>query len=267
MSLGGRFCNRFRVVNRVLRTRTSCGINISVQTRNLFNLQNQSTNVLSNKFNHSLSCSPLVQQSIRSFSETVKTTETETAPENASEDEAPEAEEKESHQESSNNDAVVAQLQARIEELEKQSADFKNAALEYKAEIYNVRTRSQKEVENAKKFSIEKFAKEMLTIADNVDLALKNVEKPGPEEQNKSFVTLYEGMEMTAKTTQQVFGKFDIVKAESMGVKFSVNMHEVLFQIPKSDPSQESGTIVNVVRDGYWLKERALRSAQVGVCQ
>lgn len=264
MSLGGRFCNRFRVVNRVLRTRTSCGINTSVQTRNLFNLQSQS-NVLSNKFSHSLSYQPLLQQSIRTFSETTKTTET--APENSSEDEAPEAEEKESHQESSNNDAVVAQLQARIEELEKQSAEFKNAALEYKAEIYNVRIRSQKEVDNAKKFSIEKFAKEMLTIADNVDLALKNVEKPGPEETNKSFVTLYEGMEMTAKATQQAFGKFDIVKAEAMGIKFNVNMHEVLFQVPKSDPSQESGTIVNVIRDGYWLKERALRSAQVGVCQ
>jgi len=160
----------------------------------------------------------------------------------------------------------IAELQAKIKELEKQSNDFKNAALEYKAEVYNVRKRGQKEVANAQKYAVEKFAKEMLVIADNIDLALKNVEKPAPEETHQSFVTLYGGMEMTQKTITTTFKKFDLQKAESMGLKFDVNIHEVLFQMP-GEEGEEPGTIKNVVRDGYWLKDRALRSAQVGVVQ
>lgn len=71
---------------------------------------------------------------------------------------------------------------------------------------------------------------------------------------------------MTQKTINSSFQKFDLVKAESMGLKFDVNIHEVLFQMP-GEEGEGSGIIKNVVRDGYWLKGRALRSAQVGVTQ
>ena len=65
-------------------------------------------------------------------------------------------------------------------------------------------TRSQKDIDNAKKYSIEKFAKEMLVIADNIDLALSKIEKPGEDEPNPNFKNLYVGMEMTQKTCQTV---------------------------------------------------------------
>lgn len=211
---------------------------------------------------------------IRTFADTAKTAgsegevSSEESSASASEGTEPNGKESEDAEESEKKkmSEEIEELQARVKELEKQSNDFKNAALEYKAEVFNVRNRGQKDVENAQKYAIEKFAKEMLVIADNIDLALKNVEKPVPDETNKSFCTLYEGMEMTQKQIGTSFKKFDLVKAESMGVKFDVNMHEVLFQMP-GEEGEEPGLIKNVVRDGYWLKGRALRSAQVGVVQ
>merc|ERR1711879_802304 len=158
----------------------------------------------------------------------------------------------------------IEKLKEENKALEKQMNEYKNAALEYKAEVYNVRTRGQKETENAKRFAIEKFAKEILVVADNIDLALKNVQKPGAEA-DKSLVTLYEGLEMTQKTCEQVFSKFKVEKAKSLGLKFDTSIHEVLFQAPIE--GKESGEIFEVVRDGYWLGDRALRSAQVGVVQ
>lgn len=158
----------------------------------------------------------------------------------------------------------IQALQTQITDLEKQVKEFKTAALEYKAEAYNIRLRGQKDTENARTYAIEKFAKEMLVIADNIDLAMKNVEKPG-EGSDKNFKTLYEGMEMTSKTMTSVFSKFDLKKADSLGLHFDTSIHEVLYQAPKE--GVDAGTIVDVVRDGYWLKNRALRSAQVGVAQ
>ena len=64
-------------------------------------------------------------------------------------------------------------------------------------------SRGQKETDNAKKFAIEKFAKDILVVADNIDLALKNVKQPG-EDADKDLKTLYEGLQMTQKTCTQV---------------------------------------------------------------
>merc|ERR1712083_259701 len=95
------------------------------------------------------------------------------------------------------------------------------------------------------------------------ELAMKNVERPENSEEKKQFLTLYEGIEMTNKTVLKLFEKFGIVKATSLGKKTDHNIHEVLFTVPMSDKKENE--IILVVREGYWLKDRILRSAQVGV--
>jgi len=271
MSLSGRFTSRIRVAQRSLRSRPTTLRLCANQTRSLLTVQGPSvttafrSSTISpslNVVNRPVQFRAFVDKAAKAASEgeaSEETGEETTEPNKAEEATEDEATKKKMSEE-------IAELQAKIKELEKQSNDFKNAALEYKAEVYNVRKRGQKEVANAQKYAVEKFAKEMLVIADNIDLALKNVEKPAPEETHQSFVTLYGGMEMTQKTITTTFKKFDLQKAESMGLKFDVNIHEVLFQMP-GEEGEEPGTIKNVVRDGYWLKDRALRSAQVGVVQ
>eukprot|EP00494_Astrolonche_serrata_P027480 UN27743 len=89
---------------------------------------------------------------------------------------------------------TIEDLKNQIIDLQKQSDDFKKAALEYKAEIYNIQTRSKKELENQKKFGIEKFAKEVVVIADNLDLAIQNVTKPAEKnDENKDFLHYMKG--------------------------------------------------------------------------
>merc|ERR550534_1991098 len=100
-----------------------------------------------------------------------------------------------------------------------------------------------------------------------MELALKNVAKPAEKTaDNTEFFTLYEGLEMTNKSVHSVLGKFDVKQASGMGTKFDSNIHEVLFQVPAQE-GQEPGEIINIVRNGYYIKDRVLRSAQVGVVQ
>lgn len=268
MSLSGRFTSRIRVAQRSLRTRPTTLRLCANQTRSLLTVQTPSVTTAfrsstispsSNLLNSPVQFRAFTDKAAKGTEVGEENADEETAEPNKSEEAAEEAIKKKMS-------AEIAELQAKIKELEKQSNDFKNAALEYKAEVYNVRKRGQREVTNAQKYAVEKFAKEMLVIADNIDLAVKNVEKPSPEETHQSFITLYTSMEMTQKTIETVFKKFDLTKAESMGLKFDINIHEVLFQMP-GEEGEEPGKIKNVVRDGYWLKDRALRSAQVGVVQ
>jgi len=272
MSLSGRFTSRMRVAQRSLRSRPTTLRLCVNQTRSLLTVQSPlNSPLLGGSSNSAPSINMLNSSiSIRTFGgKAAQATEGDEATE-AGDEETTEPNKKEEAEsgaaEKEKMSEEIAELQAKIKELEKQSNEFKNAALEYKAEVFNVRKRGLREVENAQKYAVEKFAKEMLTIADNIDLALKNVEKPGTDETNQNFVLIYEGMEMNQKTIATVFKKFNLVKAESMGLKFDINIHEVLFQMP-GEEGDEPGKIKNVVRDGYWLKDRALRSAQVGVVQ
>jgi len=271
MSLSGRFTSRIRVAQRSLRSRPTTLRLCANQTRSLLTVQAPSVTTAFRSSTISPSLNVVNRTVFRTFADKAAkaTSEGEAGEESGEETTEPNKAEEATEDEANIKKKMsqeIAELQFKIKELEKQSNDFKNAALEYKAEVFNVRTRGQKEVANAQKYAVEKFAKEMLVIADNIDLALKNVEKPGPEEPCQSYVTLYGGMEMTQKTITTTFKKFDLKKAESMGLKFDINIHEVLFQMP-GEEGEEPGMIKNVVRDGYWLKDRALRSAQVGVVQ
>jgi len=231
MSLSGRFTNRLRVVHRALRTRS----------------------YIAAPFRNSLNSRILSTYQSRSFCATSKETPEAKATDQAEETEIPEE---------TTHETEVTELHAKIAELTKQVEEFRTAALEYKAEAYNIRTRGEKALDNSKKFAVEKFAKDILVISDNIELAIANIPKPDPAQ--KEFYMLYEGVEMTHKTAHGVFGKYGLKKAESKGVKFDMNVHEVLFTMPGTE-DQEKGLITQVIREGYYLNDRVIRSAQVGV--
>merc|ERR1719493_46843 len=262
MSLTCRLSSRMRVIQRCARTSPL----ISLRVRTI-----EPSNARGLVVNSQLSLRPAFatrpsHPQLRRFSEKAasETEGSETAA--SSSEESANAEETQdaepTHEE--NDDELIRKLKTQLEEAENQAKEFKNAALEYKAEVFNVRNRGQKETENAKRFAIEKFAKDILVVADNIDLALKNVKKP-QEDADKDLKTLYEGLEMTKKTCSQVFERFNVKKADSLGLKFDTAIHEVLFQAPMD--GKPSGEIFEVVRDGYWIGDRVLRSAQVGVAQ
>lgn len=183
MNMSGRFTSRMRVAQRSLRSRPTTLRLCANQTRTLLTVQAPLTR--NNLTFRSATTSPVSLNNpiqIRTFAdkaaqavggEVSEQGEDETTEPNKTEEASEEASDVHKRKMSEE----IAELQAKIKELEKQSNDFKNAALEYKAEVFNVRKRGQKEVENAQKYAVEKFAKEMLVIADNIDLALKKCRK------------------------------------------------------------------------------------------
>ncbi|MCO5562189.1 hypothetical protein L7F22_015815 [Adiantum nelumboides] len=164
----------------------------------------------------------------------------------------------------------IADLEALISEKQSQFVELKERAVTTKAELENVRTRSQREADNTKKYAIQDFAKGLLDIADNLGRALTtipaNVRKElltDQSETGKQLRTLVEGLIMTERELMKVLKKFGVEKFEPVGQQFDPNSHLALFEL--ADPSKEAGTIAMVAKVGYMLHDRVLRPAEVGV--
>jgi len=149
------------------------------------------------------------------------------------------------------------------ERLEAENVRLRQIGANLQDDLVRLRNRTDKEKKEIEKFACEKFAKELLTVQDNFDLAMKNLT---PEIKstldNKEVLSVLEGVEMTQKTLIKAFEKFDIKKIETVGVA-DFSCHEVMFTLKmEGKPENE---IIEVLRDGYWIGDRVLRAAQVGV--
>jgi len=148
------------------------------------------------------------------------------------------------------------------EELEAEVADLKDKLLRAMAETENIRRRAARDKQDASKYAIAGFAREMVSVADNLGRALEHVsaEARAGDEAIDSLAT---GVEMTEKVMLGALERFGIQPIEALGKKFDHNLHEAMFEVP--DPSQPSGTVVQEVEKGYMLADRLLRPARVGV--
>lgn len=153
--------------------------------------------------------------------------------------------------------AQAEDLAMKIAELETQLATAKEDVVRAQAEMQNVRRRAEKDVENARRYSLERMAKEILPVVDNLERALDNA---GEE---KSPFT--EGVELTLKTLTDVLGKQSIEQLNPIGEPFDPQQHEAISMVP--NPDAEPNTILNVVQKGYTLNGRVIRAAMVVVCQ
>ena len=144
----------------------------------------------------------------------------------------------------------------------------KKAYLE-KTEEYDLYVgRTKKEVDNAKVFSISKFAKEILDVHDNFSRALATVEKIDfkhftQDEKTRSFEQLLEGVEITKDGLETTMRRFGIVEYIPIGEKFDSNFHDAVFN--HIDDQAEANTVCHVAQSGFMINERVLRAAKVGV--
>ncbi len=129
------------------------------------------------------------------------------------------------------------------------------------AETENVRQRLTKQVDEAKKFGIQNFAKELLDVADILEKANESISHKDMESENKTLLSLVDGLKLTELELQKVFKKNGVVKVDGKGDKFDPAIHEALFEVPGDKP----GTVAVVSRFGYMLHDRTLRPARVGV--
>ena len=143
--------------------------------------------------------------------------------------------------------------------------DLKNQLLRTLADNENNRRRYEKEKEDLSTYIISNFAKEMLSVLDNLQRAIEVSSKIDTEDDkiDKNTLDFIEGVKLTEKQLNSINEKFKITKVDSLNNKFDPNMHQAMFEIENDD--EEEGTILQVVQDGFKIEDRLLRPALVGV--
>ncbi len=145
----------------------------------------------------------------------------------------------------------------RVAELEAELAEMKSKWMRAVADEQNVRRRGEREKQDALKYGVTNFAREMVSVADNLRRALESA----AEELKDS--DLVKGVEMTERELQAAFNKAGIKRIEAQGQPFDHNLHQAMFELP--DPSQPAGLVGQVMQDGYVIHDRLLRPSMVGV--
>lgn len=159
-------------------------------------------------------------------------------------------------------DAPQNEDQIRINILEEQLERTKDQMIRALAEAENARKRAVKEREDASKFAVSRFSRDILSVADNLRRALESIPAEllaaQPEIKN-----LTDGIEATERELLRAFEKNGIQKTEPMDERFDPNFHEVMFEAPM--PDKEGGIVIQVIEPGYTINGRILRPARVGI--
>jgi molecular chaperone GrpE len=151
----------------------------------------------------------------------------------------------------------------RLTALEAELADQKDRLLRALAETENVRRRAQREREDASKYAVTGFAKDLLSAADNLRRALESL--PETEVKDERTRSLLAGVAATERELLSVFERYGIRRIDPKGEPFDHNFHQAIFEAERAD--QPSGTVVEVLQPGYVLHDRLLRPAMVGVAK
>jgi len=142
----------------------------------------------------------------------------------------------------------------QIKLLEEKLAEAQAQVLYVKAEGENIRKRSFEDIDKARKFALEKFSGELLSVKDSLDAAL-TVE-------NANVDSYKNGVELTQKQLINVFEKFGIHEIKALGEKFDPNQHQAIGMV---ESEEEPNKILTVLQKGYLLNERVIRPALVTV--
>jgi len=150
-----------------------------------------------------------------------------------------------------------------LELLKAENADLKDKYLRLAAEMDNLRRRTEREIKDAKTYSAAAFARDMLSVSDNLRRALDAVPAEARAAGDAGLVSLVEGVEMTERAMLSALERHGVKKLEPAGQKFDPHFHQAMFEVPNAD--LPSNTVIQVVQDGYVIGERVLRPAMVGV--
>ncbi len=149
-------------------------------------------------------------------------------------------------------------------DIQPQEEELRDQLLRALADNENIRRRAKKDVQEASQFAITNFARDLLSVADNMNRALTSIPSEALEE-NEALVAIVNGVEMTARELESTLEKYKIKKINPLGERFDYNFHQAMFET--KDSNKEDGTIVEVLQPGYILGERLLRPAMVGVAR
>ena len=147
-------------------------------------------------------------------------------------------------------------LEDKLTDAEIKAHESWDKAMRAVAELDNVRRRAQRDVENAHRYGVEKFASQLLPVLDSLEQALQDQ----PEEKG-SFEHMLDGIELTLKLFTDVLKKFSVEQLDPLGEAFDPNFHEAM--ATQINTEVKPGTVVTVFQKGYVLHDRVLRPARV----
>ncbi len=152
-----------------------------------------------------------------------------------------------------------------LELLKAENTELRDRYLRLAAEMDNLRRRTEREVKDAKSYSVAGFARDMLAVSDNLRRALDAIPAEVKETADAGLTTLIEGVDMTERSMLSALERHGVRKLEPVGQKFDPNFHQAMFEVPNTEVP--NNTVVQVVQAGFSIGERVLRPAMVGVAK
>ena len=168
--------------------------------------------------------------------------------------------EEQPHTEVAEHEYTIEELKKELEEAKQKNHETWDKAVRIQAEMENLKRRTQKDLEDAHKFTLTNFGKALLPVFDSVVLGLQAA--TGESEEVKKF---REGSELTIKQFEALFEKFNILAIGPIGQPFSAEFHQAVLVQAAEDA--EPNTVINVFQKGYTLNGRLLRPAMVVVAK
>lgn len=150
-----------------------------------------------------------------------------------------------------------------IERLESEKADLTERLIRLAADMDNLRKRTERELTDARKYAVAKFAGDMLVVGDNLKRALKAVPTDRLESGDEVLKALSEGVQVTEREMERLLEKNGVTRIAAIGERFDPHRHQAMYEVP--DPAKPAGTVVEVIQEGYQIGDRVLRAALVGI--
>jgi len=157
---------------------------------------------------------------------------------------------------------TVETLQRVVEGLQAENAELQDKHLRAVADAQNIRRRAQQDIEKERKFGIERFAKDVLSVADNLGRALSALPSD-LDSLDPALRNVIVGVQATERELQSVLERHGVTRVDSLGKPFNADFHQAVMEV--EDASAPSGTVVQELVPGYLLAGRLLRAAMVGV--
>ena len=157
-------------------------------------------------------------------------------------------------------ESKIAQLEAALLSSESKVKEQQDSVLRAKAEVENMRRRTEQEVDKARKYALNKFAEGLLPVIDNLERAVQ-----AADAENEAVKPILEGVELTHKTFVDTVAKFGLTEINPEGEAFNPEFHQAM-SIQES-PDHESNTVMFVMQKGYELNGRVIRPAMVMVAK
>ena len=154
-------------------------------------------------------------------------------------------------------DETIANLESQLAEAETRERE---SVLRVKAEMENLRRRTEIDVEKAHKFALEKFVNELLPVLDSLDRALEVANKD-----NEDMAPMIEGIELTRKSMLDVVAKFGVQVVADINVPMDPNVHQAIAMVESDEVA--AGNVLMVMQKGYTLNGRTIRAAMVSVAK